>query len=63
MRQSTIDEIALGAARSVERILAEEHPGGAPQRQAKEQVMFPDWIKHAVCREVRNDRRRVVRRS
>jgi hypothetical protein len=63
MRQSTIDEIALGAARGVERIIAEEHPGGAPQRQAKVQVLIADWIKHAVLREVRNDRRRVARRT
>lgn len=61
MKQVTIDELALRAARCAERIIAEEHPGGPVQRQAKLQVMFARWIEHAVRRERRNDRRRVGR--
>lgn len=61
MKQVTIDELALGAARCAERIIAEEHQGGPVQRQAKLQVMFARWIEHAVNRERRNDRRRVGR--
>lgn len=61
MKQVTIDIIALGAALEAERIIAEEHIGGQPQRQARLQVMFARWIEHAVRRERRNDRRRVGR--
>ena len=61
MKQVTIDSLALGAARAAERIIAEEHIGGQVQRQAKLQVMFADFIEHAVNRERRNDRRRVGR--
>ncbi|GAB6842984.1 hypothetical protein HNR00_003095 [Methylorubrum rhodinum] len=61
MKQATIDQIALGAARCAEEIIVEEHPGGAAQRQAKLQAMFAEWIEHAVNREVRNARRRVER--
>lgn len=59
MRQVTIDEIALEAARDVEEIILKGQIGGSPQRQAQIQVEIARWIEHAVTREARNDRRRV----
>lgn len=63
MRQSTIDEIAGGAAWTVEKVIA-ENAGDTPlERTARLQRELALWISHAVKREVRNDRRRVARRS
>ena len=62
MRQSTIDDLAGGAAWAVEKVIA-ENPGDSPeQRRARLKRELAQWISHAVKREVRNDRRRVARR-
>ncbi|TXM95842.1 hypothetical protein FV222_19815 [Methylobacterium sp. WL103] len=61
MRQSTIDDIAGGAAWTVEKVIA-ENPGDTPkERTARLQRELALWIGHAVKREVHNDRRRVGR--
>lgn len=59
MKQSKIDDIAGGAAWTVEKVIA-ENPGDAPkERTARLQRELAQWIRHAVEREARNDRRRV----
>lgn len=61
MRQSTIDAIALGACRTVERIIAERPGDGPAEREIPIRAALAQWIAHAVNREARNDRRRVGR--
>ncbi|KQO42463.1 hypothetical protein ASF49_15580 [Methylobacterium sp. Leaf104] len=63
MRQSTIDEIAGGAAWTVEKVIS-ENPADTPvERPARLRRELALWISHAVKREVINDRRRVGRRQ
>ncbi|GJD45486.1 hypothetical protein AFCDBAGC_3359 [Methylobacterium cerastii] len=61
MRQATIDSIALGAYRDVERIIAERPGDGPAEREIPIRIALATWIAHAVNRETRNDRRRVGR--
>lgn len=61
MRQRTIDAIALGAYRTVERIIAERPGDGPAEREIPIRTALAEWIGHAVEREARNDRRRVGR--
>lgn len=63
MRQATIDAIALGAYRSIERIIAERPGDGPAEREIPIRVALATWIAHAVEREARNDRRRVGRKA
>ncbi len=62
MKPATIQEIANGAVRSVEQVLAERPGDGPAERQARLRGVLAEWIEHAVKREVVNDRRRVRRR-
>ncbi|KQP13516.1 MULTISPECIES: hypothetical protein [unclassified Methylobacterium] len=63
MRQSTIDELARGATRTVERIIAADPGDGPAARESRIRDALALWIGHAVEREARNDRRRVGRRQ
>ncbi|KQU31068.1 hypothetical protein ASG63_16345 [Methylobacterium sp. Leaf94] len=63
MRQRTIDDLADGAAWTVEKVIAENPADTPTERTARLQRELALWISHAVKREVRNDRRRVARRS
>ncbi|NEU13935.1 hypothetical protein G3T14_17630 [Methylobacterium sp. BTF04] len=61
MKRRTIDELALGAYRDVERIIAERPGDGPAEREIPIRTALATWIAHAVDREARNDRRRVGR--
>ena len=62
LRKSTIDELALGATRTVEGILAPAPGDGPAAKESRIRDAIAEWIGHAVEREVRNDRRQVGRR-
>ncbi|TXN47338.1 hypothetical protein [Methylobacterium sp. WL7] len=61
MRRATIDELARGATRTVERIIAADPGEGPAERESRIRDALALWIEHAVEREARNDRRRVGR--
>ncbi|TXM65408.1 hypothetical protein [Methylobacterium sp. WL120] len=61
MKQATIDELARGATRTVERIIAADPGDGPAERESRIRDALALWIEHAVKREVHNDRRRVGR--
>ncbi|MCJ2020974.1 hypothetical protein MKK84_26730 [Methylobacterium sp. E-065] len=63
MRQSTIDELARGATRTVECIIAADPGDGPAERESRIRDALARWIGHTVEREARNDRRRVGRRQ
>ena len=62
MGQSTIDNIAGGAAWTVEKVIAENPADTPAERTARLERELALWISHAVKREAVNDRRRVGRR-
>ena len=61
MKRTTVDAIALGDYRDIERIIAERPGDGPAERAIPIQTALAQWIAHAVKREARNDRRRVGR--
>jgi hypothetical protein len=61
VKPATIDEIALGATRAIDVVIAAHPDAGPAEWEDLVRETLALWIGHAVKREVINDRRRVAR--